>query len=293
MQRYLNDEPVQACPPSALYRFRKFARRNKRILATAGVIVLALVLGTAVSTWQAIRATAAEGLAQKRLASESEAKNATRDQLRLTEQAQEQAMHRLYDARLAQARAGSLSRRVGQRFDSFGAWRKRSRSHATSSQGEERSLELRNAAIACLALPDLRISKVWNGWPTGTSSVNFDSTVERYARVDRQGNAQIQRVADDTEICRLPGMGPGEAWASFSPDGQFLVLSRVGPRLKLWKLAGPEPIVIVDEVSTPGGFAFSPDSRRLAIGHADGSIHFYDSAFQPPAQATGVRFKSW
>jgi eukaryotic-like serine/threonine-protein kinase len=23
------DEPVQACPPSAMYRFRKFARRNK------------------------------------------------------------------------------------------------------------------------------------------------------------------------------------------------------------------------------------------------------------------------
>ena len=26
VQRYLNDEPVQACPPSAWYRFRKFAR---------------------------------------------------------------------------------------------------------------------------------------------------------------------------------------------------------------------------------------------------------------------------
>ena len=30
VQRYLNDEPVQACPPSAWYRFRKFARRNRR-----------------------------------------------------------------------------------------------------------------------------------------------------------------------------------------------------------------------------------------------------------------------
>jgi tetratricopeptide (TPR) repeat protein len=67
VQRYLNDEPVQACPPSAMYRFRKFARRNKRMLATAGVIVLALVLGTTVSVWQAIRATDAEGLAEERL----------------------------------------------------------------------------------------------------------------------------------------------------------------------------------------------------------------------------------
>src|SRR5262249_29152508 len=32
VERYLADEPVQACPPSAVYRFRKFARRNKRIL---------------------------------------------------------------------------------------------------------------------------------------------------------------------------------------------------------------------------------------------------------------------
>src|SRR5262249_25663333 len=29
VQRYLHDEPVQACPPSAWYRFRKFVRRNK------------------------------------------------------------------------------------------------------------------------------------------------------------------------------------------------------------------------------------------------------------------------
>ena len=34
VQRYLADEPVQACPPSAGYRLRKFARRNKRALAT-------------------------------------------------------------------------------------------------------------------------------------------------------------------------------------------------------------------------------------------------------------------
>src|SRR5438132_2581660 len=46
VQRYLSDETVQACPPSAGYRFRKFARRNKRVLATAalfGVMLLAAV----------------------------------------------------------------------------------------------------------------------------------------------------------------------------------------------------------------------------------------------------------
>ena len=44
VQRYLNDEPVQACPPSAWYRFRKFARRNKRALAAAALVAMALLV---------------------------------------------------------------------------------------------------------------------------------------------------------------------------------------------------------------------------------------------------------
>src|SRR5262249_61209393 len=36
-------EPVQACPPSAGYRLRKFARRYRRGLAAAGAFVLLLV----------------------------------------------------------------------------------------------------------------------------------------------------------------------------------------------------------------------------------------------------------
>ena len=47
MQRYLNDEPVQACPPSAWYRFRKFARRNRRAVVTAAAVALAVVLAVA------------------------------------------------------------------------------------------------------------------------------------------------------------------------------------------------------------------------------------------------------
>jgi hypothetical protein len=43
VQSYLHDEPVLACSPSALYRFRKFARRNKAALMTASVVVFAVL----------------------------------------------------------------------------------------------------------------------------------------------------------------------------------------------------------------------------------------------------------
>src|SRR5262249_7953529 len=41
VQRDLHGEPVLACPPSAGYRFRKFARRNKGRLAVAAGVLLA------------------------------------------------------------------------------------------------------------------------------------------------------------------------------------------------------------------------------------------------------------
>src|SRR5262249_35048879 len=44
VQRYLNDDPVLACPPSAWYRFRTCARRNKSVLVTVSVAALAAFL---------------------------------------------------------------------------------------------------------------------------------------------------------------------------------------------------------------------------------------------------------
>ncbi len=44
VERYLHDEPVEACPPSAAYRFRKFARRQKTGLVIATVLTLALLV---------------------------------------------------------------------------------------------------------------------------------------------------------------------------------------------------------------------------------------------------------
>jgi tetratricopeptide (TPR) repeat protein len=52
VERYLHDEPVHACPPSATYRFRKFVRRNKgAVLAASAALfsLLLLVIGLAIS----------------------------------------------------------------------------------------------------------------------------------------------------------------------------------------------------------------------------------------------------
>jgi serine/threonine protein kinase len=68
IQRHLENEAVLARPPSAAYRLQKSFRRNKFAFATCGIVAAALLLGVMGSTWQAVRATKAEKLAEHRLA---------------------------------------------------------------------------------------------------------------------------------------------------------------------------------------------------------------------------------
>jgi tetratricopeptide (TPR) repeat protein len=65
VSHYLHDESVLACPPSATYRFSKFARKNKKLLMVVGAFALLLVAGAGVSTWQAVRATRAQHVANQ------------------------------------------------------------------------------------------------------------------------------------------------------------------------------------------------------------------------------------
>ncbi|MCC6245808.1 MAG: serine/threonine protein kinase [Gemmatimonadaceae bacterium] len=66
IRRFLRDEPIIARPASPFYQLRKFARRNRTLVTSAALGIVLLTLGGAVSTWQAIRATRAERLADAR-----------------------------------------------------------------------------------------------------------------------------------------------------------------------------------------------------------------------------------
>jgi serine/threonine protein kinase/tetratricopeptide (TPR) repeat protein len=63
IERYLSGDPVEAGPPSATYRLKKFANRNRVLIGTAAAFAALLILGVVVSTWQAVRARRAEKVA--------------------------------------------------------------------------------------------------------------------------------------------------------------------------------------------------------------------------------------
>jgi tetratricopeptide (TPR) repeat protein len=87
IQRYLADEPVEAGPPTAAYRLRKFARKHRTALCAVTAFAALLLVAATVGTYLAVRATAAERLASRRLFEVEKANAATNVALAETKKA--------------------------------------------------------------------------------------------------------------------------------------------------------------------------------------------------------------
>ena len=107
IDRYLNDEPVEASSPGTGYRLRKFARRHRTVLMTAVAFMLLLLLGAAISAWQAVRATTAERKSweneRQALAERDEKDRALRAEAEQRRQAVEEKLRADQEAAIAKA----------------------------------------------------------------------------------------------------------------------------------------------------------------------------------------------
>src|SRR5262245_16387102 len=64
LSRYLSDEPVEACPPSAFYRLKKSPRRNRVAFTSGALIAAALLIGLIASTTLSIIASRQRDVAE-------------------------------------------------------------------------------------------------------------------------------------------------------------------------------------------------------------------------------------
>jgi WD40 repeat protein len=173
---------------------------------------------------------------------------------------------------LARAAAHRHSRQPGQRFDSLAEIRK---AMALEPAADLRR-ELRDEAIAALALPDLHITKEFDGFPPGTDGVDLSDDFVLYAHWTDKGLCTIHRVADGVEIARVPELGKLDT-AGFGP-GRLLTLHCPSERFQLWDLSGEQPVRRLQEDGVGLFFCFNNDGRLLALSHVkDSSIHVYDT----------------
>ncbi|MEZ6039528.1 MAG: serine/threonine-protein kinase [Planctomycetaceae bacterium] len=105
LQRYLNGDLVQACPPSVGYRFRKYFAKHKLMLTTSAILASVLITSTIISWGFAVHANQAQITSTKSAADALDAKLAAEDEKKKAIVAQKAAVtaQKMSDVNLAAA----------------------------------------------------------------------------------------------------------------------------------------------------------------------------------------------
>jgi WD40 repeat protein len=282
LRRFQAGEPIQARPVGSWERTWRWCRRNPLLAGSVTAVALSLLLGTVVATWFAIQA---EANLQQALMNEQKAVDEKQkaDQAReRVEMAEREAKHSLFQARLEEARGRRFSGQVGRRFESLKALAEAARLAEELKLPAEKTLAVRNEAIACMVLPDLRIAKEWH-FGENYENATFDSKLEMFARSDLKGEIQVCRVENNEEIGRLSGAGI-HAWElRFSPNREFLGAYYHNGRIVLsfivWDVKRRQAIRKFEagQLYPFASYDYSPDSKRVAFRTGQKAILIFDA----------------
>jgi WD40 repeat protein/Tfp pilus assembly protein PilF len=253
LRRFQAGEPIRARSITKAERFWRWCRRNPTVAGLLTAVALLLITIAAVATVAAVRLTTA---------------------LTQTKAAVRHGRLREAEALVGKAHGIRYIRRPGQRFDALAALKKAAAIGRELGQPPEWFDQLRNDAIATLALPDMHTTDSFPGFPPSTLYADLTHDLQLYACTTKQGACSVRRVTDGAEIAVLPELGE-LVTPRFGPGRLLVVWGRTTNRLQLWDLTGPKPVLRLNKRPTNEPCDFSVDGRLLAIGFRNGSIGVY------------------
>ncbi len=250
LQRFLADEPVEACPPSAAYRLSKLVRRGW--LAAAAVIVALLVIGLATASRLALRATRAEQIAR---ATQRDLQAAAHNQRKL-----------LYDSDMLLASqawrdndSGQVAERLARHIPLAGESDLRGFEwHYLHRQQDVAGTEW---GAAGPALYDLALS------PDGT----------RLATVGQAAVLSLYDTATGKRLAAIPTGQQETNGVAFCPDGKRIAVAGDDGTLRLYDLATHSEILsVAAHERLAYRVAFTPDGRNIATCGRDDRVRLWD-----------------
>jgi WD40 repeat protein len=288
VQRYLRDEPVEACPPSAWYHLRKFARRHRAVVGTTLAVtaaVVALAVGS-VLLWQA----------------KEDLNRANADLTRSLQRERQNAYYEriaLADREGSANNPGRVEELLEQCLSDLRGWEwyylKRLRSKPLPPLRHD------GAVLCAVFSPDgRRIAscdqegwvKVWDA-DNGQELLRFLAHKNHVRRVTVSPDGQVLATASWDGTAKLwhaqtghllrtltgrPGVCSGVA---FSPDGRCLASGHGHPtefgEVKVWDTTTGQALLTLSGHGRPViHVAFSPDGQRLAASSADTTVSIWD-----------------
>jgi WD40 repeat protein len=276
LRRYLADRPVLARRSTTAERAWRWCRRNPIVASlTSAVVVLLLVLlvGSRISNTrlhqQLDRAERAEGDAQR--------------ESRFAKESEQLAQRRLRGSYLAQARAGRFSGQAGQRFTGLDVLAK--------AAAIEPGMDLRNEAIACMGLPDLRVIE-----PDETApSLEIVGAWGLEVSPQQDGAIVLTRKSGNEELSRLPSPAGPISLVRISPDGNWLAAYHNVAGHFTWVVWDwRRGRAVLQKSYAPGTpWGWSSDCTCFFYGGTDGLFHMHDLIQNVEIRAVSLQKTPW
>ena len=297
--RYLNDEPVLACPPSRWYRVSKFARKNRKLLATLATLAALLVVATVSAIVAAVQS---DRLAQKA----NELTHAAEERANAEAKARAELDRRLYANRIALAQQELYAQNIGRAEElleecppDLRGWEW----HFLKRFRPGNPLTLPKDHRASVFSPDGRFAAeayrtaVYIMDPKSGDLIRMIPGLASYSdhygvAFCKQGNEAIVAVGDclatvvriwdastGQELKVLEGHGQRLRTVEFSPDGRLLAAGSISQGARVWDWRSGTVQFEMPEMSI-SRFSYSPDGAYLAVASfgTEDDIHLYDTA---------------
>ena len=307
IQRYLDDEPVLACPPAMGYRLQKFVKRNKGHVAALALILVAAMLGTVVSVYYATKATIAA-----REANEARIKAERNEQKAARANARSRALLYVADMKLVSdaianhdipRAAELLDRHIPENDEPdlrgfewyFFQKRIHKPPHVTLEiGGRVEDLELSPTERWLAATGPAGTVCIYDA-ATGTKDRTIHTGSESVRGVDWSPDGRLIASACADGSLHVFNHSAGreqrrirahEAYAkdvAFSRDGRFLFSCGDDKLAKKWDLdSGHVSLVFAGHQREVERLDLSPDGRLLATASSDGSLILWDADTAKP-----------
>ena len=244
--RYRRGEPILARPVGRVERLWRWSRRNPAVAGLMLLVLAVLSAGLAGVSWQWLRA---DGQRQQ------------------AEAARTKADEQRQQAELARTKADR--ERETARWEAYKA----------SINSASAALQVGNAALLELALANA--PEEHRGWEWRYLHGKLDNSTRLLVKesvsiaVSAQGDRIATSMPDGSVhvwshpggdlITRIPGPKQRLVHLTFSPDGQYLAASTTTD-LILWNMETRQKTILAP-ITPRSRFAFSPDSRFLALGN--------------------------
>ncbi len=256
--RFLNDQPIIARHTSSYERSWRWCRRHPvktSLVASIATILIMIAVVSSIYSFQLAH--------QLTLTSEANDKS---------EASRIEALQQLWVSQLAQADAIRTSDQAGRRYDALESIEVARDLGKSINFTPDQIDRMRNATLACLAQPDIRIVKNrdLNG-ETHAAVVALDKLRNRYASV-QNNEMVVRRLIDGSQVARFPVSDP-DSIPLLSENGKRLAI--VNDYCRVYSL-DDSPAKLIYETASLGAWGFTPDGSAMLGTAGDGALCLVD-----------------